>query len=181
MIGVPSSPGTVGWLLLAAGLSAAAALVILARRRLTEVDVVSALAAVSIVVTVCVTPYLAWRVVQDLRYTTALDSYSSSSAGPIQAYLPGYLADGAARFIPPAATYATAVGPTIPWAQARAAFPSLVMNTLFPRRSVASLTDADYVVTWGIRPVAVVPVSRTWIARPRSGLYPPVWVARVRH
>ena len=36
--------------------------------------------------------------------------YAARNAGPMQAYLPGYLADGAAKAIPPGATWATAVG-----------------------------------------------------------------------
>ena len=55
-------------------------------------------------------PYLAWRVVQDLRVTTAMTSYDRSVAGPVQAYLQPYLLDPVRGIIPAEATYATVVG-----------------------------------------------------------------------
>ena len=132
-------------------------------------------------VTLGALPYLIWRFVEDLRVTTGLHGYAAESAGPIQAYLPGYLADGAQRLIPRDATYATVVGNIVPWPTARAAFPSLALKTLFPRRSVADPRAADYVLAWGISPARVAAVDRIWVVRPRAGQYPAVSVGRVSH
>src|SRR5262249_37808084 len=160
VLGVPSSPGAAGYLLLAFGLVVAVGALVVLRDRLRAIPLVEAAALGCLVVTAGATPYLVWRVVEDLRYTTRLDAYSGAAAGPIQASLPGHLVGGAVPLVPRGATYATAVGANIPWSQARAAFPSLALQTLFPRRSVSDRRTADYVVTWGVRPAAVAPVTR---------------------
>jgi hypothetical protein len=180
VLGVPASPGALGWLLLAAGAVAALAACFLLRRRLAALTLPAAAAAVCLLAAAAATPYAARRFAEDLRVTTRLDAYGASAAGPIQAYLPGYLVDGARPLIPRDATFATAVGGEIPWPAARAAFPALAMETLFPRVSVADPRDAEYVVTWGIRPARVAPVSRTWFARRRAGEYAAVYVGKVR-
>jgi len=150
------------------------------RRRLSAAPRPTAAATVALALTIAAVPYVAWRFVEDVRVTTKLDAYGATAAGPIQAYLPGYLVDGAQRWIPRGATFATAVSPAIPWQPARAAFPSLAMQTLFPRISVTDPRSADYVVSWGMAPACVAPVSRTWVVRPRTGQYAAVYVGRVR-
>jgi hypothetical protein len=181
MLGVPASPGAFGWLVLALGVGGSVAVVGVLLPRLRRLPAAGVAAAGALALTCGVVPYLAWRFVEDLRVTTRLDAYGASAAGPIQAYLPGYLVEGAQRHIPRDATYAVAVASSIPWAPARAGFPPLAMETLFPRRSVADPARADYVVTWGIAPRSVAHVSRTWVVRPKAGLYAAVFVGRVRH
>jgi hypothetical protein len=166
-------------LLVVGGIGFLAALALL-RRRIATATRASAAAAVAIALTVAAVPYVAWRFVEDLRVTTRLDAYGATAAGPIQAYLPGYLVDGAQRRIPRGATFATVVSPAIPWQPARAAFPALAMETLFPRVSVADPRSAGYVVTWGVAPGRVAPVSRTWVVRPRAGEYAAVYVGEVQ-
>lgn len=179
MLGIPSSPGAVGLALLALGVVVAvlASSVLVKRRSRGELE--DQMAAACVVVTVAVLPFIAWRFVQDLRLTTRLHGYDAAAAGPVQAYLPGYLVDNARELIPVDATYATAVGPSVPYASARKAFPSLALNTLFPRRSVP-VADADYLLTWGVAPSAVSSVTRTVVARPRVGNLPAVLVGKVR-
>jgi len=180
VLGVPASLGAVGSALLVLAAVALAAALVLLRRRLAASPPPTAAAAVALALTAAALPYVGWRFVEDLRVTTRLDAYERASAGPIQAYLPGYLVDGARNVIPAGASFATAVSPAVPWEPARAAFPSLALQTLFPRRSVSDPRAADYVVTWGIEPARVAPVSRTWTVRPRAGEYPAVYVGRVR-
>jgi hypothetical protein len=134
----------------------------------------------ALALTVAAVPYVLWRFAEDLRVTTKLHGYDAEAAGPVQAYLPGYLVDGAQHRIPRTATFATAVGASIPWAAARAAFPSLALETLFPRASVADPRAADYLVTWGVAPGRVVPVSQVWVVRSRAGAYPAVYVGKVK-
>jgi hypothetical protein len=179
VLGVPASPGTVGWLLLAFGSVGAVVAVFALRRRVAVAPAATAAALVALVVAVAALPFVVWRFVEDLRVTTRLDGYGAEEAGPVQAYLPGYLVNGARRVIPVDATFATAVSQRIPWAPARAAFPSLTMQTLFPGVSVEDPGAADYVVSWGVRPAVVTPVIRTWIVRARAGAYPAVYVGQV--
>ena len=84
---------------------------------------------------VAAAPYLIWRVVSDLRTTTAMTPYDRSVAGPVQAYLQPYLLDPVKAIIGPGDTYATVVGDGVPYQPAREAFPSLALQTLFPRIS----------------------------------------------
>jgi hypothetical protein len=180
LLGIPAAPGAAGWALLALGAVAFVVALVFLRQRIAHAPRPAGAATVALALTVAAAPYVAWRFVEDLRVTTKLDTYGATAAGPIQAYLPGYLVDGAQRRIPPGATFATAVSAAVPWQPARAAFPSLALQTLFPRASVADARSADYVVTWGIAPALVAPVSNTWVVRPRAGEYPAVYVGRVR-
>lgn len=179
MLGVPASPGATGWALIAAGLLLAGSIVWLARDhvRRSPIHVAAALAALAL--TAGIIPYLVWRIGEDLRYTSRLDSYTAANAGPIQAYLPGYLLDSVAHFVPPSATYATVVSPRVPWAPARVGFPALAKQALFPRRSVAAPASADYVVSWGVDPRRIAPVSKVWVARPAFASNPTVFVGKV--
>lgn len=178
MLGVPGSPGAVGWALLLAGLAAAAASGYLLRRRVSR-EPLSIAAAIAAAIVAGAAPFLAWRVVQDLRVTTGMTAYDRSVAGPVQAYLQPYLLDTVPRLIPPGATYATAVGSSVRFDAARKAFPSLALETLFPRRSVP-VSEADWIVSWGIRPSAVARVGRIVVARAANATYPALYVAQVR-
>jgi len=180
VLGAPGSPSAVGWALIAIGLVLAVAALVRFRGAIRRQAPSVAAALVVLVVIAAATPYVVWRVVEDLRYTTTLHGYDRAAAGPVQAYLPGYLLDGASRLIPPAATFATVVSPRVPWASARSGFGPLAMQSLFPRRSVANARDADYVVAWGVQPRTVVPVQRVWTLRKAFGQYPTIYVARTR-
>jgi hypothetical protein len=135
-------------------------------------------AAVALLVVLGAGPYVAWRVVSDVRVTAAMSPYDRSVAGPVQAYLQPYLLDPVAKIIPPGATYATAVGDAVPYRPARQAFPSLALQTLYPRISTAP-AGADWIVAWGVDPRSVAHVGHVIVARAASGVYPAVRVARV--
>jgi len=181
MLGVPGSPGAVGTALLVLGLALAAAGFWLARRRgLVPLDLAGRVSAAAFALTLGVGPFVTWRIVEDLRVTTALDSYERRESGPIQAFLQPYLLDGVHELIPPGATYATAVSDAVPYEPARAAFPALALRELFPRRTVADPARADWIVAWGIDPRRLAPVDGVVVARKKSGVYPAVYVARVR-
>jgi hypothetical protein len=180
VLGVPASQGAVGGLLIALGVLAIVFGLGRARRAITSADLSTAAGIVALIVAIGSAPYIVWRIVEDLRYTTRLSTYDATFAGPVQAYLPGYLLDGATRLIPPAATYATVVSPKVPWAPARTGFGPFAMNILFPRRAVADPRIADFVVTWGIAPGRVTTAQRIWVL-PRSSATPTVFVAQVKH
>lgn len=178
MLGVPSGVGAIGAALIALGaIAVACAWLVRGRPRLWRS--LDGVAVIALAATAAATPFLVWRIAEDLRYTTGLDGYEQSAAGPIQAFLPGYLADGAARIVPRDATYATVVGGAVPQATARKAFPALVLARLFPRRST-SVAKADWIVAWGIDPRRVAQVGAVRVAHPAQGPLPPVLVAQVR-
>jgi hypothetical protein len=177
VIGVPSRPGAAGLAALALGIAIAAALAWLHRSRRPS-ELVDLFAAVALLAVVAAGPYLVWRIVSDLRVTTRMTAYDRSAAGPVQAYLQPYLLDPVTRIIPPGDTYATAVGDEVPYTPARQAFPSLALQRLSPRVSTAP-SDADWIVAWGVDPRSVAHVGRVIVARPASGVYPAVRVARV--
>jgi len=181
VLGVPASPGAVGWLLIAFGVVAIGVALARARRALYRTDLSSAAAVISLIVAIGSAPYIVWRIAEDLRYTTKLGAYDATFAGPVQAYLPGYLLDGASRLIPASSTYATVVSSKVPWAPARTGFGPLAMDILFPRRAVAEPRTADFIVTWGIAPNRVTSTRRTWVLRKASGTVPAIYVARVDH
>jgi hypothetical protein len=178
MLGVPASPGAVGYALLLLGILAALAWAFALRRR--RADRALAVLAVCLLATVAAAPLLAWRIVEDVRYTRGLDPSTYNGAGPVQAYLQPYLLDDVPALIPRGATYAAVTGDAVPYSTAREAFPSLAHETLFPRVSVADPRRADYVVAWGIDPRSLAPVQRVVVARPAAGVYPAVRVAEVR-
>jgi len=130
--------------------------------------------------TLATAPYFAWRIIEDLRVTTAMTSYELSVSGPVQAYLQPYLLDPVANIIPPGATYATIVGPGVPHAEARGGFGPLAMITLFPRKAVADPRQADWVIAWGTKLRGVIPVDDVIVARPAQAGRPAVLVGRVR-
>lgn len=177
MLGVPSRPGAVGLAALALGvaLAFAAAWRFRGKRPASPIDLAAALA---LLVVLGAAPYLTWRIVSDLRVTTRMSPYDRSVAGPVQAYLQPYLLDPVARIIPAGDTYATAVGNGVPYTSARRAFPSLALQALYPRISAAP-ADADWIVAWGVDPRTVARVGRVVVARPASGAYPALRVARV--
>jgi hypothetical protein len=140
-----------------------------------NVDLAFALACA---VATAAVPYLVWRVVDDVRYTTALDPYERSAAGPIQAFLPGYLLDGADRLLPPDATYATSVGAGISSATARKAFPALATSSLFPRRS-APPDEAQWLVAWGVDRAKLRRLGAVSVVRAAEGSLPAVLVVRI--
>lgn len=181
MLGVPAAPGALGGALLVLGVALAGVGFWLAHvRGVVPVDLVGRVSAAALSLTLGVGPFVTWRIVEDLRVTTALDSYERRESGPIQAFLQPYLLDGVDELIPPGATYATAVSDAVPYEAARAAFPALALRELFPRRTVDDPARAGWIVAWGIDPRRLASVDRVVVARKGSGVYPAVYVARVR-
>ena len=179
MLGIPSGPGLAGVLLLVAGLLLVA-FATWRRRAALPADVMGRVAAACMLLTLAFAPYLAWRIVEDIRVTTAMGPYDLEVAGPVQTYLQPYLLDPVREIIPPGATFATVAGSGVPYAAARGALAPLAMWTLFPRRSVADPRQAEWVIAWGTSLRGIAPVDRVTVARPAQGGYPAVVVARVR-
>jgi hypothetical protein len=178
MLGVPSGLGLSAAPFLLAGILVVAIAAWLRRASLPR-DAMGRAAAACLLLTLAATPYLAWRIAEDLRLTTSMSSYDLAAAGPVQAYLQPYLLDPVQGIIPAGATYATMTGPGVRFTPAREAFAGLAMTVLFPRKRVADPRRADWVIAWGT-PLGTVHVDHVVVARPAQGGYPPVLVGKVR-
>ena len=178
MVGVPAASTATTLLLFALGALVVAIGYAAARRRLPPLGLDARVVALACAISLVALPWIGWRFVEDLRTTTHYDAYERANAGPIQAFLPGYLVDAARAVVPRDATWASATGPAVPYPVARLAFPSLVLVTLFPRPS-APVRDATWLVAWGVDPRRVARVSRVRVAHARLGPLPPVLLGKV--
>ena len=179
MLGIPSGFSLAGVPFLVAGILAVA-IVAWRRRASLPSDVVGRAASACLLFTLAVTPYLAYRIAEDIRLTSSMSAYDLGVAGPVQAYLQPYLLDPLRTIIPPDDTYATVTGPGVPYETARDAFPALAMTTLFPRKALADPRRADWVIAWGAPLRGVAPLEKVIVARGAQGGYPAVLVGRVR-
>jgi hypothetical protein len=179
MLGIPSGLSPTGAACLLVGILVVALLAWWKRRSLPA-DAVGRAAAGCLLFTLAFTPFLTWRIVEDLRLTTSMTAYDRNAAGPVQAFLQPYLLDPVRAIIPPSATYATITGPGVKYPTATEALPALAMTTLFPRKGVFDPKQADWVIAWGTPLRGAVPVDRVVVARPAQGGYPAVVVGRVR-
>jgi hypothetical protein len=180
MLGLPETSSPAGLALLALGLVLALIAAHRARQRMSSRGILATSLLACLALTFGVGPFLVWRVVEDIRYTTSLDANYRNGAGPIQAFLRPYFLDDVPALIPRSDTYYAIAGSAVPYATARKAFPLLALDKLFPRRSAATAREADYIVAWGVAPSSLAPVGPVRVASPASGSLPPLFVARVR-
>ena len=183
MIALPSSPGPYGTALIVAGLVLGSVLGWVVwgrlRRRLgaggaTTAAVAGVLAA-ALASSVGLAPYLAWRVVQDLRYTSKIQRPIVERIAAYENNLDGAAFDEVAQIIPRHATfYVKASDPT------RMNFELWALSALLPRIALSDPGQAQWILTLGIDPrtlgVALATVRRI----PTSyGDAAPVYLARV--
>jgi hypothetical protein len=173
VLGVPAASAATTAALSLAGVVLAAVALFAFRRQLRALAVEERLVAAAAALSLLALPWIGWRFVEDLRTTTKLGSYERANMGPIQAYLPGYLVDGARGHVHGSWTPVVAAAPN---EVARKAFPSLVLTTLFPLPS-APPAKAAWIVGWGT-PDAVG--RNAIVVHARQGPLPPVVVARTR-
>jgi len=151
MLGLPTGVGAVGAALLACGLAAAAALAAASWSRLRAglgSGAPALVAALALVSALGPAPFLAYRIVQDLRYTTAIPGRVAERMGAYEGFLDGAAFDLVVAAIPPGDTfYAEFVKEQgglnfLPWAQ----------TALLPRIAVADPGEADWILTYGVDP-----------------------------
>jgi hypothetical protein len=182
MLGLPSTPGPVGAAMLLLGVVVGVVVAVPAWRgplrgweRATAATLAAALA-----VTVGSIPFTAWRIVEDLRFTTGLNDEEMEGAGPIHNFIQPYLLDDVVPLIPEDDTYVAVAGPEVQEALARTAFPYMALTRLFPRVAVERPADADWIVAWSQDPRDLaVEVRDVRVVRPAQGTFPAVTVARV--
>ena len=157
MLALPTGVSGLGVVLLACGLVAAVALAAflwtglrasLGRGASGATALVAALALAS---ALGPAPFFAWRIVQDLRYTTTLPGRIAERMGAYESFLDAASFDTIAAAIPPGDTYFVASTKEggglffLPWAR----------TALLPRIAVGDPHDADWLLTYGVDPRAL--------------------------
>jgi hypothetical protein len=157
VLGLPAEPGAVGAIMVVLGLVAAAALVLFGRRRIAaEVgaplrSAVALATLATLATTVAAAPFVLWRVVEDIRYTSRLTTVQAEEIGADMNGLDEQVFERVRAMVPSDATYAIAVDPDLHWRQ-REALPKWAGFSLLPRVRVDDPARADWIVSWGVPP-----------------------------
>ena len=183
MEGLPQHPGPVGLLLLVVGLVAGAFYAWSIRGSLRS-DVggsasVGRIALVLVATTLGAAPFVAWRIVEDIRYTSGIDSWLAPRYGVSVYGVHPEIFDNAVHRIPAGDTYYMASATTINDVSQRA-FKEWALGYLLPRVAVADPAKARWIVTFGVDPRTVgPPITKTWLLKgPVNGL-PPAYLGEV--
>lgn len=169
--------------MLAVGLLAAAALVVFGRGRVAAelgvppLSVVSLATLVTLASTVAAGPFVLWRVVEDIRYTSRLTSEQAERVPADVNGIDEEVLERVRTIVPPDATYAIAAGRAV--ADRERPLRTWSTLSLLPRIPVSDPEDAEWVVTWGLPPsrLGVDVADERVIVAPDE---PPNWyVARV--
>ena len=153
MLALPAHPGRVGMALLALGLLVGAAVAVLVWRRLRPAlagpeaaTAVTVLVAFVLGSTVAAAPFVAWRIVQDVRYTSKLTRAEAERAGGESAHVDPQAIAALGRLIPRGGTYAVVASPAV--GGLVTAFTQWAGYTLLPRTQVATPTQAQWILSW---------------------------------
>jgi len=181
--GLPQSPGAIGLALLVLGLLAGAVYARLVRGSVWSAVggsvAVGSVVLALIATTVGAVPFIAWRVVEDIRYTSALDPYIVPRYGVSVYGVHPEIFDNAVLHIPRADTYYLAPSTTID-RTAQRAFTEWALGYLLPRRAVVDPAEANWIVTFGIDPRKVgPPIERTWLLKGSVNGLPPAYLGKV--
>jgi hypothetical protein len=157
MLNLPSSPGTVGVVLLALGAGLGLGVLVGLRGRLARElgwgsgAAESWLVAAVVAVTVAGAPYTLWRVGVDIRETSRFSATHKRYVGAETKLVDGELAERVGALIPPGDTYYVAVAPDA-HSEIRESLALWLGYAFVPRRRVRTEAEADWVVTWGATP-----------------------------
>jgi hypothetical protein len=181
--GLPQAPGAFGLALLFLGLLGGGVYARLVRRSVwSSVGgsvSVGWIVLVLTATTVGAVPFIAWRVVQDIRYTSHLDPWLVPRYGVSVYGVHPEIFDNAKLRIPSGDTYYLAPSTTID-RTAQKAFKDWALGYLLPRMAVPDPADASWIMTFGVDPRKVgPPISQTWLLKgPVNGL-PPAYLGKV--
>ena len=183
MEGLPQHPGPLGLAILALGLLVGALYAWRIRDRVRVAaggsGSVSAIVLVLLTTTVGTAPFLGWRIVEDVRYTSQIDPWLSPRYGVSVFKVHPEIFDNAARRIPAGDTYYLAADPNLGRAT-KAAFREWALGYLLPRTAVSDPAQAGWILTLGVNPASVSPrVSRTWLMKESVNGLPPAFLGRV--
>lgn len=183
MEGLPQSPGPIGLAILLLGLLGGA--LYAWRIRLPVGAAVAGsrssgwIVLVLVATTLGAAPFVGWRIVEDIRYTSSIDPWLAPRYGVSVSRVHPEIFDNAAARIPPGDTYYLASAPGLERG-ARASFREWALGYLLPRVAVSDPERARWILTLGVDPASVgPPISRTWVVKgPVSGL-PPAYLGEV--
>lgn len=183
MEGLPQHPGAVGLAVLALGLVVGALYGLRARRRVSGAFVGQPSVAWVVVLLVAVgigtAPFIAWRIVEDIRYTSSIDAWLVPRYGVSVYEVHPEIFDNAAARIPAGDTYYVISDPGLD-RTSRAAFRQWALGYLLPRVAVADPGDAQWILTLGVRPASIGgPIERTWVLKGSVNGLPPAYLGKV--
>ncbi len=188
MLGLPAEPGAVGLSLLALGVLLGGATALLCRpvirTRLSGPPPAGLVALVLVLMvgsTTAAAPFISWRIVEDIRYTSRLAAEQAEQIGADTRSLDQEVFERLRAVIPPTATYAVVSPPTLEPGPRRELM-SWAGYTLLPRIRVDDPRRADWIIGWGVHPRELALRTRVvWTLRKRDGPPPRVYyAARVR-
>ena len=124
-------------------------------------------------------PYIAWRIVEDVRYTSGLNSWILDRYGVSVAKVHPAIFDAAAAHMPLHARYYLATSPKVDSTR-RQAFEQWAAAWLLPRVATSTAAQARWILTLGVKPPAVDPnVRRTWRIWPAVNGAPAAYLGEV--
>jgi hypothetical protein len=171
--GVPQNPNAVGLAAIVLGLVLGAVFLLRARRTQSLVSLTVATLALAAF------PYVAWRVVEDIRYTSNLDSWLANRYGVSVFRVHPAIFDNAETHMTRDARYYLVSSPKLD-ATRRAAFAQWAAGWMLPRVAVASPGRADFVLALGVDPRSVgVPISHVWRVMPALQGTPAAYLGEV--
>ncbi len=147
-----------------------------ARTPLRKVSPTLAIALASI----SISPYVAWRIVEDIRYTSGLNSWIADRYGVSVAQVHPAIFDAAAAHMPAHARYYLATSRSVDSIR-RQAFEEWAAGWLLPRVATSTPGQAAWILTLGVPPSTVVPHLRhTWRVWPAVNGTPAAYLGQVR-
>ena len=174
MEGLPQNPSALGAAAILLGLVLGAAFLLWARRH--ESPLATAVATLAL----AAFPYVTWRVAEDVRYTSHLDSWLANRYGVSVFRVHPAIFDNAETHMPANARYYLASSPRLDETR-RNAFAQWAAGWMLPRIAVATPARAQYVLTLGVSPRSVgVPISRIWRVMPALQGTPAAYLGKVR-
>jgi hypothetical protein len=129
--------------------------------------------------TVGAAPFLGWRIVEDVRYTSEIDPWLAPRYGVSVFRVHPEIFDNAALRIPPTDTYYLESAGNLDRVT-KAAFREWALGYLLPRTAVADPDQAEWILTLGVDPSSVGPrVSQTWTMKASVNGLPPAFLGKV--
>ncbi len=175
--GLPQSPGAIGFGMIVLGLVAAKCSPSCgfdARLRYPRRSLAITLTLLAF------SPYITWRIVEDVRYTSSLNSWIADRYGVSVAQVHPAIFDAAAAHMLIHAHYYLATSSNVDPTR-RQAFEQWAAGWLLPRVATATPEQAGWILTLGVKPRAVgPPLKRTWRIWPAVTGTPPAYLGEVR-
>jgi hypothetical protein len=133
-----------------------------------------------VVAVIAFTPYVGWRITEDIRYTSGLNSWIADRYGVSVVQVHPGIFDAAAAHMPRNARYYLAVSPQVDSTR-RQAFEQWAAGWLLPRVATSTPGQAAWILTLGVKPGSVgPPLQRSWRIWPAVTGSPAAYLGEVR-